>query len=228
MSDATPGSRLLAEFRDELDLRSLRELLESFRGDDAATATLRSVAGDAIDLGVSAHRTALLTWLRAWGCRHLRVADTARSSAALSRWWRTWSPALPPADASLVRLRARDVDSVTDAYAALAALRVASRAAAAGDVAVTFGDTAAAKALYAIRPGAFPPWDEPIRLAFGGGRAEGQLYARYLSETADALRGLARRLGVPVARLPVLLERPSVTPARLVDEYLWLRVSRGH
>jgi hypothetical protein len=226
VSDTTAGSRLLAEFRDELDLRSLRELLESFRGDDA-TARLRSTVGETIDLNVASHRVALLGWLRSWGCRHLRIADTARSSAALSRWWRTWSPALPPPDASLVRLRARNLNTVADAYAALASLRVASRAAAMGDVAVTFGDTAAAKALYAMRPRAFPPWDEPIRLAFGRGRADGRLYARYLSETADALRGFARRMDVPVARLPALLERPSVTPARLIDEYLWLRVTRG-
>jgi hypothetical protein len=38
---------------------------------------------------------------------------------------------------------------------------------------VSFGDTAAAKALYALRPRVFPPWDELIRLSFGppGGSA---------------------------------------------------------
>jgi hypothetical protein len=147
------------------------------------------VTGGVPDLGEPAHRRALLAWLRSWGCRHLRVADTARSSAALVRWWRTWSDALPAPSRTLVGLRHDEVERIGRAFAALASLRAAARAATDRDVAVTLGDTAAAKALYALRPQAFPPWDEPIRLAFGKGRADGDLYARYLGETADALHG---------------------------------------
>jgi hypothetical protein len=222
----TRGSSLLLEFRDELEPERLRALLSSF-GEDGVTGILDAVTGGVPDLGEPAHRRALLAWLRSWGCRHLRVADTARSSAALLSWWRRWSDALPAPSRSLVGLPRGELERVGRAYAALASLRAATRAAADRDVAVTLGDTAAAKALYALRPRAFPPWDEPIRLAFGKGRADGDLYARYLAETADALRGCARRLDIRVDRLPVLLGAPSVTPARLVDEYLWLRVTRG-
>ena len=116
---------------------------------------------------------------------------------------------------------------IEPAYAALASLVAAGRAAADGDVAVTLGDTAAAKALFAFRPNAFPPWDEPIRRAFGTSRADGALYREYLELTAAALRGGAERLGVRVEELPDLLGHPSVTPARLIDEYLWLRITRG-
>jgi hypothetical protein len=223
---AAAGRRVLADFRDDLSPEQLRGLLASFH-DDAATATLRATVGQELNLGVAAHRVALLGWLRSWGCRHLRVGDTARSSAALARWWHRWSDALPPMDRPLTRLGAAERERLGAAYAALASLRVASRAAAAGDVAVTFGDTAAAKALHAIRPRACPPWDEPIRLAFGRTRADGALYASYLDGTADALRGCARRLGVRVDALPSLLGRPGMTPARVIDEYLWLRVTRG-
>jgi hypothetical protein len=223
---AAAGRRILADFRDDLSLEELRTLLAAFH-DDAATATLRATVGDELDLAVAAHRVALLGWLRSWGCRHLRVADTARSSAALSRWWRRWSESLPPVDRPLTRLGAGERERLGAAYAALASLRVASRAAATGVVAVTFGDTAAAKALHAIRPRACPPWDEPIRLAFGPTRADGALYASYLAGTADALRGCARRLDVRVGDLPSLLGRPAMTPARVIDEYLWLRVTRG-
>ena len=222
----TRGSALLIEFRDELAPERLRTLLSSF-GEDRATGILGAVTGGTPDLAVPAHRRALLAWLRSWGCRHLRVADTARSSAALARWWATWSGRLPPPARSITALRAGEIDGAGRAYAALASLRAATRAAPDRDVAVTFGDTAAAKALYALRPRALPPWDEPIRLAFGRGRGDGDLYARYLAETADALRGCARRLGVGVERLPWLLGAPSTTPARLADEYLWLRVTRA-
>jgi hypothetical protein len=34
------------------------------------------------------------------------------------------------------------------------------------------------------------------------------------------------RLDLSVNDLPAVLGRPSVTPARLIDEYLWRRVTR--
>ena len=219
------GSRVLAEFRDERSVDEIRALLSAF-GDDAATATLRSYAGDDLDLSLRTHRVALLRWLRAWGCRHLRVADTGRSSRALAGWWRRSSSALPALERPLTHLSAAERSSLGECYAALASLRAATRASGGGGVAVTFGDTAAAKALFAVRPRACPPWDEPIRLAFGRERADAELYARYLAETADALRGGARRLGVGVGRVPGLLGRPGLTPARVIDEYLWIRITR--
>jgi hypothetical protein len=127
----------------------------------------------------------------------------------------------------LTSLTRADRLRIEPAYAALASLRAASRAGATGDVAVTFGDTAAAKALFALRPNAFPPWDEPIRRAFGTARADGALFARYLEATADAVRGAGARLGTRPRTLSALLGRPASSPAKLVDEYLWLRVTRG-
>ncbi len=92
-------------------------------------------------------------------------------------------------------------------------------------VAVTFGDTATAKALFALRPQALIPWDEPIRRAFGppGG---GVTYVKLLELAAAALDGLARRLGASVGELPGLLGRPESSPPKLVDEYLWIRITR--
>ena len=223
-SSSTPGPALLVAFRDVLGEGELRAALAGFGGDDRATSALRATAGDALDLSLAAHRAALLGWLRAWGCRHLRVADSGRSSAALARWWRRWSDGLPPHGRSIVGLRERDLAHLEQAYAALASLPAARRATVAGDVTVTFGDTAAAKALFALRPLAFPPWDEPIRLAFGRSRGEGELYRRYVELTGDAVRGCAARLGVGVSRLPTALGRPSSTPAQVVDEYLWIAV----
>ncbi len=87
---------------------------------------------------------------------------------------------------------------------------------------MSFGETAAAKALFAIRPLAFPPWDEPIRAALGLGGDAG--YRSYLEQVAGALRGLAARLEVPVSAVPAALGRPGSSPPKLVDEYLWMAV----
>jgi hypothetical protein len=194
-------------------------------GEDRSSARLREIAGGELDLAVSSHRTALLTWLRAWGCRHLRVADTPRSSRALAVWWGTYGPSLPAPGRSLVALSPRELDAAAEAYQALAAATGASRSAPVGEVSVSFGETAAAKALYAIRPLAFPPWDAPIRSALGlGGRAG---FRSYLERVALALRGLADRLGVPVDELPSALGRPGSSPPKLVDEVLWMRVTRA-
>jgi hypothetical protein len=225
--EVTTGPAVLREFEDDLPAATLRNLLASFPGGDRATERLRATVGGDLDLAIPAHRRALLAWLRSWGCRHLRRADERRSSAALSRWWSRWSGALPSPRRSLVHLTPRDLAAIEPAYAGLASLVAAGRAALDGDVAVTFGDTAAAKALYALRPDAFPPWDEPIRRAFGTARADGRLYRGYLELTAGALRGCAERFGVAVDTLPDRLGRPSATPARLIDEYLWLRITRG-
>jgi hypothetical protein len=91
---------------------------------------------------------------------------------------------------------------------------------------VTFGDTAAAKALFALRPMAFPPMDEQIRTAFGWKKLDEEQYGSFLAASADALDGLATRLGVEVSELPSLLGRQASTPAKLLDEYLWIRIAR--
>lgn len=193
-------------------------------GDDRSSSRLREATRGELDLGVGAHRTALLTWLRSWGCRHLRVADTRRSSRALGTWWGGYGGSLPKPTRSLVAMSGRELESSAAAFGALAAAPAACRSLGAGRASVSFGETAAAKALFAIRPLAFPPWDEPIRTALGLRGAGGPGYRSYLEQVAHALRGLANRLGVAVDELPAVLGRPGSSPPKLVDEYLWMRI----
>jgi hypothetical protein len=94
------------------------------------------------------------------------------------------------------------------------------------EVSVVFGDTAAAKTLFVLRPRVFPPWDDPIRLAFGWQTGGGAAYAEFLRLTAEALRELAERLSTEVSELPSHLGRSPSSPPKLVDEYLWVRVTR--
>lgn len=194
-------------------------------GVEASSQRLAAATGGLVDLRVEAHRVALITWLRAWGCRHLRRTDTPRTAEALRTWWATWGDKLPGERAALTGLSEADLLAARQAYDALREARAAARIVNGREIGVSFGDTAAAKGMFAIRPRVFLPWDEPIRLAFGpaGG---GDAYVRLLRLSAAALKGLAQRLGVPVEDLPAALGRPGSSPPKLVDEFLWIRITR--
>jgi hypothetical protein len=220
------GASLLDDLRANMSREDIAGCLAGFgalAGSDAASRRLRDATGGRVDLGVEAHRAAAIEWLRAWGCRHLRRADTARTAEALRTWWAAWGGGFPPEQATLTGLDEATLTSAGRAYDALRTVPAARRRAAGGEVDVAFGDTATAKLMFALRPQVFPPWDEPIRLAFGkpGG---GAAYVRLLRLSAAALDGLARRLGVPVGELPEVLGRPGSTPPKLVDEFLWMKV----
>jgi hypothetical protein len=169
-------------------------------------------------------RDDLLRWLRSWGCRHLRVEDNAGTSRSLRAWANEWVSTLPRR--SLTALSAREIERSATGYEALARRPAASAVRASGPVVVTFGPTASSKALYALRPRAFPPWDAPMRSALGFGD-DADAYARYLELCAGGIRATARRAGIDPSALPRGLGRPRTTAARLVDEYLWLALTRG-
>jgi hypothetical protein len=221
------GVTVLDELRADMSVADIASNLADFGpvGPDGATRRLRAATGGQVDLSDAAHRLAAITWLRAWGCRHLRRADTARTDEALRTWWTTWNGRLPGGQATLTSLGEADLVSAGLAYDALRAAPAARRNVQGSDVDVAFGDTATAKLLFAVRPQVFPPWDEAIRLAFGkpGGSAA---YVRLLRLSAAALNGLAGRLAVPVGELPGILGRPESTPPKIVDEFLLIRLAQ--
>ncbi len=228
--DAAPGWALLDDLRSSITGEEVAAALRAFAaiaGPDASLAQLRETTRPAIDLSSAVHREALLRFLRAWGCRHLRRADTERSSEALASWWTRFGSTLPRAGVALTDLDDAELERLGDAYAALARAPAAGRTAARGEVSVSFGDTAAAKALFAIRPQAVPPWDEPMRRAFGWGRVDASEYATFLAAVREAIAGLAERLRVEPFELPGALDRPASSPVKIVDEFLWVRITRG-
>jgi hypothetical protein len=221
------GASLLDDLRANLSRDEVARYLADFAAAarvDASSRKLAEATGGHVDLATPAHREAAITWLRAWGCRHLRRADTPRTSEALRTWWAAWGARLPGGQQTLTGLSGAEMITAGRAYDALRARPAARRSVQGRDVDVAFGDTATAKLLFTLRPQVFPPWDEAIRLAFGrpGG---GDAYARLLRLSAAALDGLARRLAVPVGGLPEILGRPGSSPPKLVDEYLLIRIA---
>ena len=93
------GWALLDDLGSTLSRDQVAAALRAFAaiaGPETSLALLRDATRPALDLSVRAHREALLRFLRAWGCRHLRRVDTGRSSRALASWWARFGPALPP------------------------------------------------------------------------------------------------------------------------------------
>jgi hypothetical protein len=222
------GPAMLDDLRANMSREDIARNLADFGpvGPDGATRRLRAATGGQVDLSDPAHRLAAITWLRAWGCRHLRRADTPLTDEAVRAWWAAWSGRIPGDDATLTGLGEDDLVSTGLAYEALRASPAARRSVQGSDLDVAFGDTAAAKLLFAIRPRVFPPWDEAIRKSFGkpGGSAA---YVRMLRLSAAALEGLAGRLAVPVGELPEALGRPDSTPPKIVDEFLLIRIAKS-
>jgi hypothetical protein len=223
------GASILDDLRANLSREEIARYLADFgavAGADASSQRLARATGGHVDLAVEAHRIAAIGWLRSWGCRHLRRADTPKTSEALRTWWEDWGAQLPGDHEILTGLGQADLVVAGRAYGALRAKPAASRSTKGHDVDVAFGDTATAKLLFALRPQVFPPWDESIRLAFGrpGGA---DAYVRLLRLSAAALDGLAARLAVGVSDLPEILGRPGSSPPKLVDEFLFVRIARG-
>jgi hypothetical protein len=227
--EGSRGLRALLDLEGGLDLDDLRALVRRYAitsDYDGSLLVLKGRIGPALALEKVDHRSALLEWLRQWGCRHLKRASNATSMAALFTWAKKWVSVLPDPSRPLADLSPDEVIAVAVAYGRLAETVAGERRLAKGPVDVTFGPTAAAKTMYALRPKACAPWDDPIHYELGmSGNDAG--YRAYLLLAAIALKGTADRAGVTIAELPSLVGRPESSPPKLIDEYLWMRITRG-
>jgi len=225
---ASPGLEALMELEEGLDLVDLTgriRVYEQTTDYDRALIELQQMSVGSLDLFNAEHRRALLRWLRAWGCRHLRLESETQTSAALLRWAERWAADLPGPHESLTDLPPEAITSAAIAWGRLSEMQAAERIRGSGTSVVRFGPTAAAKALYALRPQAFPPWDEPIRRGLGFGDTDAA-YRAFLHVVAGALRSLSARSGIAIPDLPRHVGRPDSSPPKLIDEYLWIRITR--
>ncbi|WP_034590651.1 hypothetical protein [Hamadaea tsunoensis] len=160
----------------------------------------------AIDLSLAEHREATLTWLNSWACRIPRGPGFGDGVAA---WWSTLDL---PAAAGLLSLSDSEADAIGVAFDGLAEIRVGRR---------RVGPTAAAKLLYALRPHGIMPWDAAIAGWLHGAR-DGRAFAAHQKLGRDWARTLVEATGTAEEQLPQLIGRPSVSLAKLLDEYTYL------
>ena len=216
----------LAQRADETEIRAALDAYHRATKSQAALGALTAVTGGFADLSREDHRDAVLAWLWAWRCRHLRREDHDLTSRALCEWWEAFSPRLPPIAADLISLEEVDLAEVERAYDALAGAVAARSGAPSRRADPTLGDTAASEVLVAIRPRLFVSWHRPVRDGLGWWNGSGAHYVELLSAVASSLSTLADRLGTSLAALPVGLGQPDRSLAQIADAYLWVTVTR--
>jgi hypothetical protein len=216
----------LAHRVDEDEIRAALTAYDVATKSGAAFSALTAVTGGFVDLSREDHRDAVLAWLWAWRCRHLRREDHDLTSRALGEWWQAFSPRLPPVSADLTSLGDLDLLEVERAYDALAGAVAARSGAPSRRADPTLGDTAASEVLVAVRPRLFVSWNQSVRDGLGWWGGSGAHYRELLSAVAASLAGLADRLGTPATALPARLGRPDMSPAQIADAYLWVTVTR--
>ena len=194
---------------------------------DVSLKKFRTEVGTELDPSRPQHRASLFRWLNSWGCRQFALKHHATTASdSLVRWADIWLSRLPPPGRLLTDLSASEIRQCAAAYEALRAETASYKVRAKGQpVRVTFGPTGAAKTLFALRPLVVPPWDDPIREAFGYSGDAGSFRA-YLTSVSAQLKGLALKASVSVAALPALVGRPDSSPPKLIDEYNWVTITR--
>ncbi|WP_079429094.1 MmcQ/YjbR family DNA-binding protein [Streptomyces katrae] len=196
-------------------LRAAAEVFGAFPGVDRSWLALCADTAPGLDLSGAAHRAALHRWLNTWGCRirYPREGEPDLLGEGLERWWSRHG-GLP--GARLAALSDREIGLLAAAFGELAALPVGRR---------TLGPTAAAKALFALRPETVMPWDAAIAQRLWGARDEAA-FARHLTAgRAWARAALAESGGLDEAALAAELGRPGLPLAKLLDEYLYVTIT---
>lgn len=197
---------------------------------DVALNDFRRATQPRFDIKKPRHRKALLVWLNKWGCRHLAIKDHPMASRSLVKWAAKYQRALPGPRARLWKQPDRVLDTATKAYDGLQSARAGRRSRGSKSWPVTFGPTAAAKALYALRPDFFPPWDDPIRAKFRYDRSAAS-FRRFLVRVRTEIRSLqaqAATFGIRADEIPAAVGRATSNLPKLIDEFYWITISEGY
>jgi len=188
---------------------------------------LKEATKTGIDLNNADHRTSLITWLNKWGCR-LAIEHLETTSGSIQDWYKQAVAGLFPITKAVWELNDNDLGNAATAYGTLKDKVAAQRD---RDTKVSdrnIGPTAASKVLFAIRPNALMPWDEAMRKGFDcNGSHESYLkFLREIRNMAWKIRDLCNTNGFDVFELPVQIERPDSTVLEIINEYIWVKVTR--
>ncbi|MFG2938125.1 MmcQ/YjbR family DNA-binding protein [Streptomyces sp. NPDC048282] len=199
-------------------LRLSAEVFAGYRGVDRSWLELRRLTAPALDLTAPAHRLALHRWLNSWGCRlpYPPEGEPYPLQEALA----AWTAGHPLPGTPLADLTDADVGALAAAYEDLAGLPAGSPARPR-----SLGPTAAAKALYALRPRTVMPWDAAIATELYGAR-DGAAFARHLRTGRAWARAALAESGLDADALAADLGRPAVTLPKVLDEHLYVTITR--
>ncbi|MFE9626684.1 MmcQ/YjbR family DNA-binding protein [Streptomyces sp. NPDC006527] len=199
-------------------LRASAEVFAAYPGVDRTWLELRELTAPGPDLTDPGHRAALHRWLNSWGCRlpYPREGEPYVLGDGLA----AWTAAHPLPGTHLPDLTDPEIDALAKAYDDLAHLPATSRTRPR-----TLGPTAAAKALYALRPHTVMPWDAAIAGELYGAR-DGAAFARHLRTGRAWARAVLAESGLDADALVADLGRPAVTLPKVLDEHLYVTITR--
>jgi hypothetical protein len=202
------------------DLRRTAVVFNGYSNVDRSWWALAAATAPAMDLADPAHRTILLRWLNSWGCRirYPREGEPSLFDTGVADWWQAFGHSLPSAD--LERLTDAEIGALADAYAGMAGIAVAPP-----PRGRTLGPTAAAKALYALRPRTVMPWDAAIAAQLYGGR-DRDAFDRHLRQGRAWAATVRAEWGGDAGDLPTAIGRPGISLAKILDEYCYVSVTR--
>ena len=195
---------------------------------------LRNTGGH-FNIEKSGHSQHLLNWLRKWGMRNAKNADEA-ATERLIQWHKQYGHELPDENRNIWDLDGDDLQTVRSAYKSLLEHNISYTTPNNRNRSISFGAIGAAKILFALRPKAFPPWDNKIRkkLHHDGwiiGDSDVELYLsliKYINKIILELRQKCSLANFQLTELPTRLHRPnSTTIPKLIDEYHWITITRG-
>ena len=204
------------------------EMYSSLTPFNKSLKLLTDGTGNNIDLANPRHVGSLLRWLNDWGCRHLAQDHHHVASKSIRDWYLADGTTLFADTQTIWELEDRELEAAGRAYGTLKDMVGARRVRGGRNLDISIGATAASKILFAIRPKALMPWDEAMRVAF---KCDGspESYSRYLAEIRNLalhIGNLCTNKGFPIDDLPHKLGRPKSTVLALVNEYIWVTVTR--
>jgi len=203
-------------------------LYDSLTPFNRSLGRLDKATGSSIDLTNPKHRIALIKWLNDWGCRNLPKDQHDVASNSILEWYQVDGASLFTNEKPLWDVEDGELEIAARAYGSLKDETGAWRVRGGSKREVHIGPTAASKVLFAIRPKALMPWDEAMRVAF---KCDGspESYFEYLIEIRDLashIGELCRNKGFQIEALPQRLGRSNSTVLALVNEYIWVTVTR--
>ena len=203
-------------------------LYDSLTPFNRSLGRLGKATGGSMDLTNPQHRIYLLTWLNDWGCRNLPKEQHDVASNSILKWYQVYGASLFSNEKPLWDLVDGHLEIAARSYGSLKDETGAWRVRGRSKRKVHIGPTAASKILFALRPKALMPWDEAMRKRFGcDGSPES--YFEYLIEIRDLalhIGDLCRIKGFQIDDLPQRLGRSNSTVLALVNEYIWVTVTR--
>jgi len=195
--------------------------------DDYSYEQFRQSTEDSPDLCKQEHRNALLEFLNKYGCRHITKDSHEKiASKKIVDWYKEYYGKLPQKRERLWDLEDEKLKSFDEIHINLSKLVVACRR---DETNVQMGLVGAAKMLFAIRPNVFPPWDNAIREELKDSYSVKSYadYLQYVKKVILNLEEICNIHNINIDNLPQNLDRPKSTVAKLIDEYLWVTITKG-